>query len=209
MISRLAVIFPLLFILVTGFVSGSNGDEKSYIARWVVAPGGSMVVEGSTNVNKFKCQIVNYNKPDTIIIYKNSGSKEIVALSGNIKLNVQSFDCHNPVMTGDLRKTLKAKEHPYLSIKFVSLNKLPANQYQEAIKGMVDIQLAGVTKRFDVNYKFSKDGQNMMDLIGTRTVNFSDFDLTPPRKLGGMIQTNNELKVEFRLKLKILNGIKG
>ena len=133
------------------------------------------------------------------------GNAENLQVTGRLNLNVQSFDCHNPVMTADLRKTLKVKEHPNLSIKFLTLNKFPGNLQQEQIKGLVDIQLAGVTKRFDVNYKFSKDEQNIVHLIGTRNVNFSDFNLIPPRKLGGMIQTNDQLKVQFRLNMKTLD----
>jgi hypothetical protein len=205
MISRLSVLFAFLFLLTTGFISARRENSSPYIAKWVVVSGSSLQVEGSTNVNKFKCEIVNYSKPDTIIVYRNSGNAESLQLTGNLKLNVQSFDCHNPVMTGDLRKTLKVKEHPNLFIKFLTLNKFPSNQQQEVIKGLVDIQLAGVTKRFDVNYKFSKDAQNIVHLIGTRNVNFSDFNLTPPRKLGGMIQTDDQLKVQFRLRMKALD----
>jgi hypothetical protein len=48
-------------------------------------------------------------------------------------------------------------------------------------------------------------GANVINLVGTRKVNFSDFNLVPPRKIGGMIQTNNELDVEFNLRLKVLD----
>ena len=178
-------------------------SDNPAVRKWVIVRGCSLQVDGKTNINSFSCAITNYSRPDTIVV--TTGTLHAVQLNGNIQLDVQHFDCHNPVMTGDLRKTLKAKEHPFLSIKFVSLDRLPASRQQESIRGLVDIQLAGVTKRFDVNYKFSSDDQNMIRLVGTRSVNFSDFELTPPRKLGGMIQTNNELKVEFRLKMKPLN----
>jgi len=203
MVSRLNIL--LLFLLTTGFISVRDSSDSPNITTWVVVAGGSLQVEGSTNVNKFKCEIINYSKPDTIKVNRKMGNAENLQVTGRLNLNVQSFDCHNPVMTADLRKTLKVKEHPNLSIKFLTLNKFPGNLQQEQIKGLVDIQLAGVTKRFDVNYKFSKDEQNIVHLIGTRNVNFSDFNLIPPRKLGGMIQTNDQLKVQFRLNMKTLD----
>lgn len=194
------ILFLILLFLLSSFIPAGQTSNADLI-KWVIVPGGSLRVEGSTNVNKFNCEIANYSRPDTITLYSNSRTKESFPLSGDLRLDVQSFDCHNPVMTGDLRKTLKAKEHPKLHIKFLTLTRLPEAQSHEPVKGLVDIRLAGVTKRFDVNYKFSREGQGLQ-LIGVRDIHFSDFDLTPPRKLGGMIQTDNKLKVEFRLRMK-------
>jgi hypothetical protein len=74
----------------------------------------------------------------------------------------------------------------------------------EPIKGLVDIEIAGVNKRFEINYLMSKDEENVIHLLGSRDLNFSDFKLIPPRKLGGMIQTKDLLTVEFHLKMKTI-----
>ena len=74
----------------------------------------------------------------------------------------------------------------------------------EPIKGLVDIEIAGVNKRFEINYLMSKDEENVIHLLGSRDLNFSDFKLIPPRKLGGMIQTKDLLTVEFQLKMKTI-----
>lgn len=167
--------------------------------------GGSLKVDGSTNINKFSCIIANHTKSDTISIYKDP-AKEVLPLSGVIKLDVQNFDCHNPVMTGDLRKTLKAKQFPQLSVRFLNLSKYPnLNSRQDLIKGAVAIEIAGVTKRVEVDYKIVSTGGSIINLIGSRQVNFSDFNIIPPRKIGGMIQTNNELSVVFNLRIKVID----
>ncbi len=123
-----------------------------------------------------------------------------------LTLDVLSFNCHNPMMTSDLRKTLKAKDYPYLHIRFQSLNKMPElTNKQEQIKGWVEIELAGITKQYEVAYTFYIDEQKIIRLIGSRMVTFSDFNLIPPRKLGGMIQAKDQLAVEFQLYLKSIN----
>lgn len=196
---------PFLILLVVVFSAFNIQVSKPHVSRWVITKGCSLKVGGSTNVNKFSCIIANYGQPDTLTLYKNNPA-EPVKINGSIKLDVQNFDCHNPVMTGDLRKTLKAKTFPKLTIRFISLNKYPKlNDQLEAIKGVVTIELAGVTKRFEVDYRFVSDGPKSINLIGSRQVNFSDFNIVPPRKIGGMIQTNNALNVEFNLKLKVLD----
>ena len=195
--------FWLLILIV---MSGFNVQvSKPHITRWVITKGCFLKVGGSTNVNKFNCVIANYSTPDTLSFFRGNSSSPIKVL-GNVKLNVQQFDCHNPVMTSDLRKTLKVKEFPNLVIRFISLNKYPDNNTStEALNGIVTIELAGVSRRFNVAYKLIKNGSNALTMVGTRQVTFSDFNIVPPRKIGGMIKTNDELDVVFNLNVEILN----
>lgn len=193
------------FLLFTFLIacSGFINQNKPQLVKWVIYKEGSLRVNGSTNVNKFDCVISSYTKPDTLTFVKNNTS-EAIKMSGSIKLNIASFDCHHPMMTADLRKTLKAKEYPKLHISFLSINKYP-DLKQQSLKGWVSIALAGVTKRFEVDYHLKPDDANTIILTGKRAINFSDFNIIPPRKLGGMIQTNNELAIEFSLRMKVLN----
>jgi hypothetical protein len=192
---------PLAYLLI--LLSAFTPAGKNVITRWVIINGCSLKVDGSTNVNNFSCAISNYSKPDTILVNRNVVP---VLLSGNIQLDVQNFDCHNGIMTADLRKTLKAKEHPKLVIRFLNISRYPDTDVRQSItKGAVFIELAGVSKRFDVDYKVVSADNNYINLVGSRVVNFSDFNLTPPRKLGGMIRTKNELSVEFNLRIKVIN----
>jgi len=188
-----------LFIILCGFSLRENSDTT----RWVITNGCSLKVDGSTNINDFTCDISNYSKPDTILVIR-SGALP-VQLHGNIQLDVQTFNCHNGVMTADLRKTLKVKEFPRLIIRFNSISKYPdAGPMQQVAKGMVTIELAGVSKKFDVDYKIISREGTYISMEGSRKINFSDFNLVPPRKLGGMIKTSNELSVVFNLNMKVI-----
>jgi hypothetical protein len=185
-----------LFIFITAFQG-----NRSTLTKWVIMSGCYLKVDGSTNINKFSCAISNYCIPDTILVARNN---KPVSLNGSIRLDVQNFDCHNGIMTADLRKTLKASTFPKLTIHFLSITKYPELAGKEIIKGWVNIELAGVTKQFDVDYTVISADKTVINLVGTRRVNFSDFSITPPRKLGGMIRTNNELDVMFNIRMKVL-----
>jgi len=177
----------------------ANAPEK-----WVVTKGCSLRVSGSTNMNKFSCSIQDYTNPDTLTFQRSCGKNTMVALSGSIGLPVADFNCLSNVMTNDLRKTLKVKEYPRLTITFVSLKQYPTvSSHQEATCGIVNIELAGVSKKFEINYHISRDEQQVIHLTGNQQIKFTDFNLTPPRKLGGIIRANDLLDVEFNLYLKI------
>lgn len=196
--------FLLLFTL-TSFISPDYLNTPPQAKKWIVSESSNLRVNGSTNINTFICEIPSIDQTDTITVNKDKNDKEIL-LSGAINLNIKSFDCHNMIMTHDLRKTLKQEQFPVLHISFLSLNKLPdLSANPEPITGWVFIEIAGVRKRFEVNYQISQDARKVIHLLGSRDVNFSDFNLVPPRKLGGMIKTNDKLSVDFHLKMKTID----
>lgn len=200
---KIYILLMCVFISVSVFAQKTH--PSPYYAKWVLVKGSSLKVAGSTNVNKFNCDIVNYSNPDTIYVL-NPSTQQYLPVKGALRLDISKFDCHLAVMTNDLFKTLKGKQFPTMLVQFVSLSKFPDfNAPNSIITGVVIIELAGVLKSYIVNYTFSRDAAKTIHLIGKRQVNFSDFNLTPPRKLGGLIKTKQELDVEFHLMMRNTN----
>jgi len=194
---------PVLSAMVMIYASPAGPTDE--VKKWVISQNSSLCVNGSTNINKFACEVPAYDQTDTLILTRSKIDKGIT-LSGYIELKIQSFDCHNAIMTHDLRNTLKDKQYPVMRIRFLSLSELPdLCSKPQTITGLVNIELAGISKRFEINYQATADAQKNICLLGTRDVNFSDFNLTPPRKLGGMIRTNDKLSVQFRLNIRSLH----
>lgn len=201
---RNILLIILLILSVTGFSMKNTVNNRDETIKWVVSQNSSLSVSGSTNINTFSCIIPSYDQVDTLTASKNNNDG-VVILSGVIDLSINSFDCHNSGMTKQLEKTLNEKQFPLLRIRFLSLNTLPVmSSIPQAVKGVVDIEIAGVNKRFEINYRISTDEDKVIHLLGSRDLNFSDFKLIPPRKLGGMIQTKDLLTVEFHLKMKTI-----
>jgi hypothetical protein len=193
-------IYCLIIIVFGIFIIAWNSNNSNSKIKWLILKGGTLRVNGSTNINTFSCIVSDYTPIDTLYCTINKDAS--VIMNGKISLDIFGFDCHNPMMTLDLRKTLKAKDFPTMKINFLSLNKFPdLKPTPEIIKGWVFIELSGVTKKYEVSYKFSMDNLKVIHLIGDRSVNFSDFNITPPRKLGGIIKANDRLDVEFGLDL--------
>lgn len=190
----------LLILIFLLFLSGFNHPND--LAAWVVLEGSSLTVKGSTNINTFHCDITNYAMPDTLSCLIKNIKGQSLTMNGRLNLNIEAFDCHNKMMTNDLRKTLKSNSFPNLTIRFLSINSFPNFEHPVAISGKIEIGLAGVTKQFDINYVFTLDKFQHVNLVGGRLINFSDFNLIPPVKLGGVIKANDALDVAFKLNLK-------
>jgi hypothetical protein len=176
-------------------------DGRKSISSWVMTGEGSLKVGGSTNVNKFSCNITNFISPDTLFIEKDL-YRETIKMSGSVHLDIKRFDCNNVVMTKDLRKALKAKDFPQMQIRFISLSWYPESYGNEKeVRGVVSISLAGVTKTFKISYIITQNSSTSMKIKGSWKISFSDFNIVPPAKLGGIVKANDELYIEFKLAL--------
>ncbi|MEJ5963208.1 YceI family protein [Pedobacter immunditicola] len=195
-----SLIFLFLALTLTSFSKVHQLVAVNKSSKWVISENSSLVVNGSTNVNKFSCSIRQYPKTDTVLITDDQKSK--VLLSGELNIDVKNFDCNNLIMTKQLRKTLKEDQFPTFQIRFLSLKETSfLKQKKDIVKGLVEIEIAGVTKRFEISYQLSKD-KNTMLFTGRQPINFSDFKLVPPRKMGKLIQAKDQLVVVFLLKME-------
>jgi len=191
----------LVFIPLVSF----RGASKKAVIKWAVQKTSSLKIEGSSNVNQFTCDVTGYYETDTIAFTTADHGNKVVPLKGSLTIDVASFDCHNRMLTKDLRRTLKSTEHPRLTVRFIALERNPVfNNNKDCLKGMVEIELAGVCKRFEIPYMLSKNGFAIM-LNGGKDFCFSDFQLTPPKKLGGAIKVRDKFNVQFNLNLVQVN----
>jgi YceI-like protein len=192
-----------IIVIVSIFSRYTAAAQTGKIVKWTVEKNSTLRVQGKTNVNSFTCNINEYAKKDTIICI-NDPDKPI-SFTGEIQMDILSFNCHSSMITKGLRKTLRADEYPTMTIRFISLQFMPLQQNKiELIKGWVEVQLAGVVKRFELSYSFLQSGSDYLQLNGGRSFRFSDFKLSPPQKLGGLIKIKDDFDVNFRLILRTI-----
>ena len=173
--------------------------------KWIVQKTSTLSIDGRTNINRCSCAVNEYTESDTITSLKGAYTNDPqgVPLKGVLRINIDDFNCHNRIMTAEFKKNLKSRQYPQLKICFINLEKMPfSGSNAETIKGNVDIELAGITRRFEISYNSCRTDVSEGQLIGTRTFCFSDFQLQPPQKMGGLIRVNDQLNVQFILYLK-------
>jgi len=172
---------------------------------WIVQKTSNLSIDGCTNFNRFACTVSEYTEQDTIACIQSplAAAPQGIPLKGMLRIKIGDFNCHNRMMTTEFKKTLRYKQYPELRIEFISLEKMPfVDNNAEIIKGQVDVELAGVCRRFEIMYTSSRTIDADFELVGTRTFGFSDFQLQPPQKMGRRIKVNDRLNVQFILYLK-------
>lgn len=174
------------------------------MGSWVVEKTSYLGIDGSSNINEFTCDIHEYLRSDTLrgITDKDRG-RYLFTNASSLSVDIRKFDCHQKYITADFRKMLKADQFPCLVIRFLTLD-----EFRDGIvvKGQVMVELAGKKKTMDVAYKCSESSPQQIKLEGFKVMKFSDFELEPPRKIGGLIRINEEIKVNFNLYFRKLNS---
>ncbi len=143
-------------------------------------------IDGSTNVNTFRCVNNHFNAEYGVYIFT---EKKLP----NIILKIKDFDCGNKMMTKDFQNILNAEKYPDMILQFISFTKMQNNYI-----AVVEVRMMNQSKRYSVTFEVENHR-----LIGRKTVKFSDFKITPPKKMGGMIVVKDNLDLTFSLATKI------
>ncbi len=96
-------------------------------------------------------------------------------------------------MTKDFQKILYAEKYPEMTIRFVSFIR-----NQKNFSAVVEVKMMNQSKRYNIDF-----GVENNRLIGRKNVKFSDFNIIPPKKMGGMIVVKDDLNLIFSLSTKI------
>ncbi len=152
----------------------------------IKAQGDLLQINGSTNVNTFKCLNNEFYYEEEEHNFVNKHLPEIV-------LKTREFDCGNGMMTKDFQKTLNAQNYPNLHIKFLNFSKKENNKYS----AVVEVKIINKTVKYTIDFQIL-NGR----LLGRQRVKFSEFGLIPPKRMGGMVVVKDELDLIFNMAAK-------
>lgn len=167
--------------------------------KWIVDKESNLRIEGKTNINTFNCSVKKYLHADTLTFYRSDAGERNFSVNGAIVVDVNEFACQKKYMNGDFKKTIKAHESPYLSIRLISISNF--NKTSQPIKGTVFICLAGVKREVEVTYTVEHEQCGKILLNGSCNILFSDFGLIPPTKFSGLVKVHQQIDVYFSLRL--------
>lgn len=193
----------ILFILLGCCFSVSWSVVAPTREVWIVQHTSHLRVDGKTNVNQFNCVVPDYSGTDSLVCILPLSGGDVCRATGSMQIPISAFDCHHRMMTKDLQKTLRMEEHPVMRIDFKNFPQLPSKLNKGAsLTANAEISLAGVTRRYNLNFAVKNVIGQTLDLKATQPILFSDFKLIPPSKLGGTIRVKDELEVMVSLQLK-------
>ncbi len=154
-------------------------------------------IHGSTNINEFSFLQLHNKKESPIKFHTQEGYI-------TIQIPAHNFEASNPLMYKDFIDLIKADKHPYIAIRF---HYNPYELYEKngqtsAIASEIYITLAGEEKKYKIPGQIHLCHDRSLRIMGDIKINLDDFQLQAPSKFMGMVKVNNEVIVNFGLKME-------
>ncbi|GAO31154.1 hypothetical protein JCM15548_13491 [Geofilum rubicundum JCM 15548] len=107
-------------------------------------------------------------------------------------------------MHQDFIDLIKADDHPYIAIRFHynPYELFEKNGQTGTIDSEIYITLAGEEKKYAIPGQIHLCQDKALRINGNIKINLNDFHLKPPSKFMGMVKVNNEVFVNFGLKME-------
>lgn len=187
-----------------------NGPQANMIplVKIYINGGSYLKIHGKTNLNRFHCQYIkSFSDTLSVRIIKEESNKLTLENAG-ISLNVLQFDCGNDPINRDFQRLLRAEDFPTLKIEALGIeSNEEVHQRQKSMQNMgilssahIRITIAG--KQNDYYLAVNEpEGEGKRTYSGSLQIDIRDFELTPPRKLLGLMQVNEKVNIDVYLKL--------
>lgn len=192
------LLLPIISCISTLFMS-----PVAPAAKWLVTEESRLQIKGSSNINNFQCMALSYTGKDTLYEVPAS-ALEPASLYGIIKLKTEGIDCRNNLITDGFMETVKAEEYPEIRISLLSLQKDRMYAEAQTINGMVEINIAGVSRKYPLKGNLQVLDDDKLYLQGQQKLKLSDFGLQPQTRMLGMIKVEDQVAVNFQLIIKAI-----
>jgi hypothetical protein len=150
-----------------------------------------MVISGESNINHFS---FSFTQPPGD---RSSGLHSAIWQTGDeIAIPVREFEASNPHMYNDFLNQLQAKEYPYITVSFPGFELKNVNDLIVRSQCKVMITLAGVMQQYTIDCFLMNCGDHF-SLRGSKIIRLTDFHISPPVKLNGLIKVRDEITVSF------------
>ena len=189
----------------------------------VASSGSNLTLEGSSNVKDWRCSgttldgrmevaapLAQINHiidriEDGDVARLDPRAASFPPPAFRLRVPVQSLRCGNRQMERDMYRALRSQENPVIEFEFHELvggieHDIDGGSYRATISGV--LTLAGAERKVKVPVEARRVARDRFRLRATLPLRMTDFRITPPTALFGMVQAKDELEVQFDLYLQ-------
>lgn len=207
MLNTLSIFKTLLIITCGMALCGASGRFSTatgvlFKKKYTIERGSKMYLYGTTNVNNFTCHCEDQFGTRSIEL-ENNGWKANYR-EATLDLSINGLNCRNRKIENDLRKALNADQYPNIRIKLLETIQNPDCLDGKCpgwfdIYAKMNLTITGVTRTRDIHARAQLLAPKKLQLTGQQTLYMTDFGITPPEAMLGMIKVNDQIDFHFDL----------
>jgi polyisoprenoid-binding protein YceI len=175
---------------------------RSQSLKVIIQPQSMLQIQGKTNVNSFNCYCA---PPSSVVSFTAENSAETQKVQfkkAELTVLTRSLDCRHKMMNRDMYQTLREEHFPTITLSLaqviIPLHNINARWKLEGqVVTEAYLTLAGMKRKIDLQVTISQPLNNIYRFTAKKSLLLTDFGLTPPTVLMGMVKVRNEITLEI------------
>lgn len=209
----------LILILLAAMPAVATAEST----RLVSGAPSKLVLQGSSNVAPWRCSgttlegamevaapldRINYlidRIEDGKVALLTAATAKFPQPTFQLTVPVHTLRCGNRQMERDMYEALRSGQHPTIEFRFSELvggvnHDIDGGSYHATIAGV--LSLAGAKRNVTIDVTAERIAPNRFRLRARLPLRMTDFRITPPTALFGMVKAKDDLTVQFDLYLQ-------
>ena len=163
--------------------------------RYVVEPASRFWIDGTSTLGRYTCAAAGVEGAADV----ESAPARVAA---EVLVPVRAFDCGQARMNRDFQQALRVQAHPTIRFRLTQAEALGAEPRPGAwvrLRASGTIRMAGVERPVTITAEGQRLGGDRVRIRGTHALRMTDFDVTPPSGMLGLVRAHNGVTVRFDL----------
>lgn len=179
----------LVLLTVSIFFSAFNSFVVAQVYK-IIPASSSMTIFGTTNVHDFQSKVGQISGEVVI-----NASKQVQSLS--VDVPVKGIKSNEKAMDNKTYEAFKSDKNPNISFRLIEVGSLQINDNE--MEGIVsgNLTMAGVTRKVSFKAIGKSNKAGMFQVKGVLPLKMTDFKMTPPTALMGMMKVGDAITLKF------------
>jgi polyisoprenoid-binding protein YceI len=161
----------------------------------------TVTINGTSNLHSWDENVGKVSGKGEISMNEDGGF-DINAL--NLNMEVRSIKSESSVMDNNTYKALKANADPEIVLALTApVRAIKTGADGNTIAAPCNLTIAGVTRPVTIQVKVTMPQKDELQFEGSQTIKMTDYGVTPPVALFGMLKTGDEITIHFKTSFTI------
>lgn len=161
----------------------------------------TMTIQGGSNMHDWK-ETVGRITGEGTVTWNSNNTFDIKGLK--IFIQVSSIkSSEGSIMNNKTYQALKSDKNPMISfVQTGPITAFPGSGTSQSFSVTGNLTVAGVTRAVTLQGQGKAENKNLVSFSGSQKLKMSDFQISPPRALMGMLKVSDDITIQYSVSLR-------
>jgi polyisoprenoid-binding protein YceI len=136
------------------------------------------------------------------ITFESNRIKGIKSLQVNIPCKELKSEKKSGKMDKKIYEALKIEKHPNITFDLIRITAMPTEANGNMMNALGTLTIGGYSKEETLNVLVKVTDSNTINFSGSKKIKMTDFKISPPTAMMGMLKTGDDIEIKFDCSMK-------